>query len=412
MTVRLHPPEHPVRATIGLPASKSIANRALIIQALGGLTAPIENLGTAQDTRTLQDLLSTPRTVYDAGPAGTVFRFLTAFLAQQPGAFTLTGSERMKQRPIGLLVDALRALGAEIHYIDKEGFPPLQIEEGALRGGSVSIDGSVSSQFISALMMLGPVLRGGLELHITGQAVSQPYVAMTANLMRLYGANPQLLGSTWHIPQTGYKPHRMRVESDWSAASYWFSIAALSPHPVDIVLENLPTQSVQGDAVLQTLFPFFGVRCTQEGSSLRITSAPTNAATGHWQYDFTNCPDIAQTMAVVCAFRGQPAHLTGLQTLRHKETDRIAALVTELQKCGAEIEAVGDELHLSGKLNAPEKAPCIATYHDHRMAMAFAPAAFQLPGLCIKDGDVVGKSYPSFWSDLAHAGFSVSRENQ
>jgi len=408
VTLSLFPPNGPITGRIPLPASKSIANRTLIIRALCEESFPIYNLSEAQDTQTLEQLLAAPGPTFDAGPAGTVFRFMTALLATRQGSFTLTGSERMKQRPIGILVDALRSLGANIEYLEQEGYPPLKIHGGTMLGGAVQVNGSVSSQFISALLMIGPVLPGGLQLEITGQLISQPYVDMTARLMRYFGAEPMFTNNVWQVPQTGYRGRALSVESDWSAASYWYAMAALSLHPVNVLLDGLYEESMQGDAVSREIFATFGVKCTVENDGIRVRSMPERLRSEPWNYNYIDCPDLAQTFAVVCAGQARAGTFTGLQSLVIKETDRVQALMKELAKFGVTCSATAATIELPGTPLAHSAPPSIATYHDHRMAMAFATLALRVPGLQIENPEVVGKSYPTFWNDLEHVGFTAA----
>lgn len=411
MAVRLYPPTRALEGNVPLPASKSIANRVLIIRALCPNDFAIHNLSEAQDTQTLAALLRKDRTEYDAGPAGTVYRFLTALLPTRSGSFVLTGTERMKQRPIGILVDALRQLGANITYLEKEGFPPLKIEGGNLRGGTITVDGSISSQFISALMMIGPVLPGGLQLNISGESTSQPYIEMTARLMRYFAAAPVRVGTTWSIPETGYRGRALTVESDWSAASYWYAMAALSPRPSNLLLEGLNEKSLQGDVVVQELMRPFGVTSEADQGGIRISRKVEVKQCPIWRHAFMDHPDLAQTMVVVCAGLQVAAGFYGLRTLTIKETDRIQALVTELAAVGITAEATDDSLELGPYAGHATGHPKIATYHDHRMAMAFAPLALVLPGLGIADPEVVSKSYPDFWLHLEDHGFTVNQES-
>ncbi|MCO6477366.1 MAG: 3-phosphoshikimate 1-carboxyvinyltransferase [Phaeodactylibacter sp.] len=399
---------------VSLAGSKSISNRALIIRALCGENFPIHHLANARDTELLLQLLNSREAVRDAGPAGTTFRFMTAFLAGQPGEQTLTGTERMKQRPIGLLVDALRQLGADITYLEKEGYPPLRI--GAATGfgqrGALSIAAGTSSQYISALLMIAPTLPHGLALRLEGKVVSRPYIEMTLRLMRYFGVEHQWEGDTIRIGPQQYQPRPFRVEADWSAASYYYAMAAFADE-AHLQLNGLFDDSLQGDAVLAEMMETFGIRTTfnEAGVLLTRSSAPVPDT---FEWDFILCPDLAQTLAVACAGLGVRGVFTGLDTLRIKETDRIAALQAELAKVQCRLEALPPEqapdarreyFQTGGKASV-RGTPCFATYEDHRMAMAFAPLGM-LGTARIENPTVVAKSYPNFWEDLKQIGFVI-----
>lgn len=384
-----------VRGEITLPSSKSISNRALIIKALSGLPFEIENLSTANDTQILQQLLADKnRTTFDVGHAGTAMRFLTAYLAIQQGEFILTGSERMQQRPITILVDALTTLGADITYLKNEGFPPLKIIGKTLSGGEITIDGSISSQYISALMMIAPYIKNGLKINFEGQVASKPYLDMTAEMVKDFKAG-------------------FVVEPDWSSASYWYSMVALAKD-AEITLLGLKKKSLQGDSVVAKIYENFGVKTEYFNKGIRLTKNPNfRLRTSDFQLNFTNCPDLAQTVAVTCAALNCAAKLTGLSTLRIKETDRIAALQNELSKLGCAVVVDGDDL-IIGFLSPNSYHHCesmnlaIKTYDDHRMAMAFAPLALLHP-ITIENPNVVIKSYPNFWEDMKIVGFEMER---
>lgn len=382
-----------VRGIISLPSSKSISNRALIMRAISGKTITIENLSTAKDTQILAELLANSnRTIFDVGHAGTAMRFLTAYLATKEGEFVLTGSNRMQQRPIKILVDALRNLGAEISYLKNEGYPPLKIKGKSLLGGEISIDGSVSSQYISALMMIAPSMKNGLKINFEGSITSKPYMDMTAEMMKVFGEG-------------------FIVEADWSAASYWYSMVALAKD-AEITLLGLKKDSLQGDAVVAKIYEKFGVKTEYLENGIRLTKiAPAIIHHLPLLVDFTNCPDLAQTVAVTCVALSCAAKLTGLSTLRIKETDRIAALQNELSKLGYTVEVEGNDVVVLCRDGKSQNSYnwnkiSIDTYDDHRMAMAFAPLALLYP-ITIENPDVVIKSYPNFWEDLRGVGFSV-----
>ena len=304
----------------------------LIIRSLAGSEAPLENLSDSDDTEVLAQALDNEKDTINIGHAGTSMRFLAAYLCTRPGEFTLTGSERMKQRPIGPLVDALKQLGAHIDYLENEGCPPLKISGGEIGGGSISIDAGISSQFISALMMIGPVLKGGLSIHLQGEVVSASYIEMTLALMNSCGADAAFDGKRILIPQGGYTVGDHRVESDWSGASYWFQVAALLPGS-EIVLPHLKRSSLQGDSVQVQLFDLLGVASAFSEEGLKIRSRSVDLP-DHFSYDFTGCPDLVQTLATSLCALGVPFRFTGTITLRVKETDRIAALQAELKKLG------------------------------------------------------------------------------
>ena len=401
-----------INGEITLDGSKSISNRALIIQALCNENFEITHLSTSKDTQTLQKLLSSEEKVLDAGAAGTTFRFLTAYLALKNGTQMLTGSQRMKMRPIGVLVDALRKLGASIEYLEKEGFPPLKIGSPQIgKTNQLKISANISSQYISALLMIAPSLPSGLTLELSDKIVSLPYIEMTLNLMAFFGIEYQWENDFIHIPAQKYKAKNYKVEADWSAASYFYSIAAFS-ESVDLQLNNLWKNSVQGDAVIVKMMEQFGISTTFNEKGIHIQKSE-NLVPGTFEWDFIKSPDIAQTLAVVCAGLGVEGFFTGLETLRIKETDRIAALQNELQKVDvtfAEAKKKGDQIkYFSTDGKATVEDPLFATYEDHRMAMAFAPLAV-FGKILIEEPFVVEKSYPKFWEDIAKLGFQVEEK--
>ena len=405
-----------IKGHIRLAGSKSISNRALIVQALCQEDFPIEGLANAKDTVTLQALLASEDEVLDVGAAGTTFRFLTAYLCTTSGIQTLTGSERMKQRPIGVLVEALRKLGAQIEYLEQEGYPPLRIGESAKFGqeAKLTIPASTSSQYITALLLLGPTLPQGIELQLEGKIVSRPYIEMTLGLMAHFGINYHWEGNVISVPAQAYQARPFTVEADWSAASYYYSLAAMSEE-CDLQLDGLFADSFQGDAVLQTLYRKFGVQTSFNESGLHLLKVTDEPAPALFEYDFLTCPDIAQTVAVSCAGLGVQGLFTGLETLRIKETDRIAAVKAELSKVNSFFSALPARMSggtnqeyfmLEGKAQWNEP-PTFATYEDHRMAMAFAPLGMLHP-IQVEEPDVVVKSYPDFWKDLEKLGFVVT----
>ena len=398
-----------LHTTIQLPASKSISNRALILHALAqGHIAP-SNLSDCDDTRVMIKALDGNPGHIDILAAGTAMRFLTAYLSVTPGTRIITGTERMQQRPIRILVDALRELGAQIEYAGKEGFPPLRITGTELTGEEISLAGNVSSQYISALLMIGPVLKDGLTLHLSGEIISRPYINLTLQLMQDFGAK-----AAWTSPNSIsvapqlYQSIPFKVESDWSAASYWYQIAALSPK-AEIELLGLFRNSYQGDSRGAEVFSRLGI--TTEFTSQGVKLKKTGKAPERLEEDFVDIPDLAQTFVVTCALLNIPFRFTGLQSLKIKETDRIAALRAELKKLGYVIEEENDSILMwNGERCEPEETPVIETYEDHRMAMAFAPAIIRHPNLLIANPQVVTKSYPGYWEDLKQVGFGIEIE--
>jgi 3-phosphoshikimate 1-carboxyvinyltransferase len=395
-----------VRGTVhNLPSSKSISNRALLLNVLSGNQSVVSNLSAARDTRLMQALISSPDKLIDVMDAGTTMRFLTAFFALTGATKILTGTERMKQRPIALLVNALRGLGATIAYLEKEGFPPIETKGFAgQKASSVSLPGDVSSQYISALMMTAPLLPQGLTIRIEGSIGSLPYIEMTAALMKTFGVTCDFTGQSIHIPPTPYQPSRLIVEADWSAASYWFAFTALAEQ-AELRLPHVSRQSLQGDRVIVDVMERLGVRAVFQDDTA-ILRKQASAAFIEW--DFKDCPDLAQTVLPVCAVKGIPGLFTGMESLRIKETDRIAALQKELGKLGAGLteEKTGHWKLTPGKV---QEFVSINTYHDHRMAMGFAPWA-TLMNLKVEEPDVVNKSYPGFWEDMRTVGFGILEE--
>lgn len=399
-------PSKKVNISLDIAASKSESNRALIIRALAGGTAELSNLANARDTETMQRLLSTDEEIRDVLDAGTTMRFCTAYYAISGNQHLMTGTERMQQRPIALLVDALRELGAEIEYQKNEGYPPHLIKgfDKSKAKDSLTIRGDVSSQYISALLMIAPSLPNGLTLELTGKVGSKPYIQMTLNLMAHFGVKVDWKGNIISIPAQKYNDIAYTIEGDWSGASYWYSIVALAEE-AEVELIGLRENSNQGDSVLAEMMPLLGVNTEYTERGIKLTKGKS-ASTFEW--DFTHCPDIAQTISVICAVKGVKARLTGLESLRIKETDRIEAIKNELWKFGVEVKIEGDEaIELDGaQFNSEFKDILINTYEDHRMAMAYAPLALLNP-LDIEEPDVVKKSYPDYWRDLQDAGFTV-----
>lgn len=415
MQIKINAPAT-LRQEIKLPASKSISNRALLIHALSkGQNTP-QNISDCDDTFVMQRALTENPEVVDIMAAGTAMRFLSAYYAVTPGTKTITGTARMKQRPIGILVDALRTLGAQIEYTEHEGFPPLRITGGAHEGGLITLPGNVSSQYISALLMIGPVLQKGLTIELTGDIISRPYINMTLEMMRTFGAK-----ATWTserricVEPVSYKDHFYYIESDWSAASYWYEMVALTAdEETEIVLPGLFAVSYQGDAEVRHLFERLGVETTFFHNEAGLECVRLRKIKGferpkQMTYDFINQPDLAQTFVVTCAMAGIPFHFKGLQSLKIKETDRIAALIRELDKLGYTIEERnGSELLWDGKRHAPVPEAAIDTYEDHRMAMAFAPCCLCMEDIRINNPEVVSKSYPHYWEHFKQSGFEIS----
>lgn len=404
--LQLNATQSHLKGRILLPSSKSESNRALIIKALSHGFAEVENLSTAKDTVTLDRLLRELPDELDVGHAGTAMRFLTAFLAYQPRDFVLTGSSRMQERPIGPLVKALRSIGAEINYMRKEGYPPLMIHGRNARFGnsSIEIPADISSQYISALLMLAPTLTDGLSIRLVGEIRSRPYIEMTLRLMAHFGVESQWNGNTIRVPRQPYQPGRYSVEADWSAASYWFCLVALS-EKAEIELPGLRRNSWQGDRVVVDMMADLGVETEWMENGLKLRKMDMAMPT-HVIWDFGGSPDLAQGLLVVLSALGIKGRFRGLESLRIKETDRIQALQNELGKFGMTIEekedANGKFWDLSGNFTPVSAA--IPTYQDHRMAMAFAPLALRINGLQIEEANVVVKSYPHFWDDLEVVG--------
>jgi 3-phosphoshikimate 1-carboxyvinyltransferase len=406
-SVKVSHPTKIINGTVNLPASKSIANRLLLMKAVAGFTdVEIHNLSNARDTQILESILNnlSANATIDVHDAGTVMRFLTAYVSCLEGEWIITGTERMQQRPIGALVNVLRNIGAEIEYLKNENYPPLKIRGKQLKGGKIEIDGSISSQFISALLMISPLFTEPLELHIKNDLVSKPYVDMTLKLMQQWGINYTWKENVISIDNKPYqKPtEKIFVESDWSAASYFYSILSLAKQG-KITLPYLFKNSLQGDCACIELFADLGVSTafTNDGVVLK----KTNQAKNKIEYNFLNCPDIAQTLAVCYAAKNVQASLQGLQTLSIKETDRIDALKTELGKFGVELVISANSIQINSKFKAQDSK--IETYKDHRMAMSFAPLALCCNTIEIENPTVAEKSFPHFWDELKKTGFTI-----
>lgn len=396
----------PVSCDIHLPSSKSESNRALIIQALADEEIVLHNISEARDTQTMQKLLASPEPELDVLDAGTTMRFLIAFCSVKKIGKIIEGTKRMHERPVKILVDALRELGSSINYLKKEGFPPVHVR-GFLNGqdkAHVQVRGDVSSQYISALLMIAPVLEKGLTLELTGKIGSRPYIEMTLALMQHFGINYHWEDNRIRIAHQPYHSAEYTIESDWSGASYWYSLVALAKE-AKVKLLGLRKNSFQGDIVIAEIMNQLGVASDFQEDGVLLTKKEAVSA---FAFDFSHCPDLAQTVAVVCAAKGIYCTMRGLESLRIKETDRIHALQQELAKIGAKLRE--EDQHwvlLPAKVDSQPQTPVFDTYEDHRMAMALAPLVTQMD-LVIKDPDVVKKSYPNYWKDLQSIGIDVS----
>lgn len=406
-SIRLHHPTQKIHTSIQLASSKSESNRALIINALSGNKSTLTNLSEARDTQTMQRLLASSDATWDVLDAGTTMRFLTAYAAVTNQSKIMTGTPRMCERPIGLLVDALRTLGAQIEYVGKEGYPPIHVKGMQASGTNhVTIRGDVSSQYISALLMIAPLLPNGITLELTGTVGSRPYIEMTLRQMEAFGVQHEWTGNTISVKPQTYQATAYQIESDWSGASYWYSIVALAEE-AEIELLGLKENSLQGDSRIAEIMVPLGVSSsfTNQGVLLKKTATQPSISV-----DFSDCPDLAQTVAVCCVAKGVEAEFTGIESLKIKETDRVMALQNELGKFGGqllEVEA-NTRYHIPKPTLQDEHTPVrIHTYDDHRMAMAFAPLALQRETV-IEHPNVVVKSYPGFWDDLRKAGFVIS----
>jgi|TARA_R110002072_G_scaffold145129_6_gene291360 3-phosphoshikimate 1-carboxyvinyltransferase len=396
-----------INKSVFISGSKSESNRLLILQQLFSRIT-ISNLSDSDDTHHLQHALSTQDSEINIGHAGTAMRFLTAFFAAQKNrTVILSGSDRMHNRPIKILVDALKDLGAEISYVDKEGYPPLKITGKELKENKVQINGNVSSQYISALLLIASSLPEGLTVELLGEITSIPYIKMTLSLLNQIGIETSFEGQTIQVkPHQNSKQQDLVVESDWSSASYFYSIIALSDIGSEIRLSSYKKQSLQGDAVLADIYEHFGVSTTFDENSI-ILKKVAESKKELLQLDLNKAPDIAQTIAVTCFGLGVSCDLDGLHTLKIKETDRLEALKNELTKLGAIISVTNDSLYLEGSSKIISNVS-IETYNDHRMAMAFAPLAILMP-INILDANVVTKSYRNFWEDLQQIGFQLNK---
>ncbi len=396
-----------INATIKLPSSKSISNRALIMNALGNGTYTPENISICDDTNVMVKALNDPNNpITDIMAAGTAMRFLTAYYSVLPNSEKIiTGTERMKNRPISILVNALRYLGADIEYTDNEGYPPLKIRGKSLDKSDIEIQGNISSQYISAILMIGPMLPKGLNVKLTGNVISRPYIDLTINLMKEFGVDVRWSDVNYiSIKPTTYKSVPFFIESDWSASSYWYQIAALADE-AEIELPYLFNNSYQGDSKVADLFSLLGVSTSYDDK--KITLRKDKIQVSSLKCNFVNQPDLAQTFVVTCSLLNIPFFFTGLQSLKIKETDRIKALITEMKKLGYIIKQKNDSiLYWNGERCKANMQP-IDTYEDHRMAMAFAPASILIKDIKINNPHVVTKSYPQYWEDLKKVGFII-----
>jgi len=407
--IQIIAPRFPIKCSINLSGSKSISNRLLLKEILN-LKIDLKNLSDSEDTKLLLKALRQIKVAKNKSiniyNAGTDMRFLTALLAIKKGTWTITGSERMKKRPIGELVAALKSLGAEIEFLEKENYPPLEIKGKIILGGALKIDASQSSQFISALLLISPKLKNGLVLTLKNRIVSSPYIEMTAALLKKFNVPISRLKNTYTVnSRTKSKQIKaIKIESDWSSASYWYSICALSKN-AKIEINFLNKKSLQSDAILPELYKILGVETKYKKNSIIISRKKLE--TKSINYNFINCPDIAQTFAVTCFGLGICAKLNGLSTLKFKESDRIIALKTELEKMGAKLVITNNSIELKKSKPIPFEG-IIETYNDHRMAMSFSPLALVYNSIKIANPEVVSKSYPRFWKDLKSVGFSVN----
>ena len=413
MNLVLHKPINPVSSTVILPGSKSISNRILIIKALSGLDFETKYLSDSDDTNYLKEALinDASQSIINVGHAGTDMRFLAAFLSLKNGEYELTGSERLQQRPIKDLVDVLKTLGADINYKKNEGFPPLQIKGKQLTGGAVEINGSVSSQFITALLLVAPYFTNGLELTIKDELVSRPYVDMTVTLMKQFGASVVWSENKILVKPTPYSYDKKEfiIESDWSAASYYYSIVALSSVGTQLVLKNLFKNSLQADSACEKIYKNLGVETEFKDNEI-IISKTHNAYQTIITQDFIKCPDIAQTIVCSCIGLQIPFVFKGLQTLKLKETDRIVALKNECKKFGIELSVTNNLIEWNGEQSLNKNIDdSVATYNDHRMAMSFAPLSLLVEKLEIENTEVVSKSYPEFWQHLKSIGINYTQ---
>lgn len=407
MIVKLQRSEIHHKNELTITGSKSESNRLLILQALYP-EIKIKNLSNSDDTQLLKKALSTSSAIIDIHHAGTAMRFLTAYFATHQGKeVILTGSDRMQERPLKVLVDALKELGADVSYENNEGFPPLKIKGKNISKNRIALSANVSSQYISALLLAAPKLQYGLELILEGKITSMPYIKMTLSLLNSIGVQTQFEDHriiVKHLPDLK-ESQLITVESDWSSASYFYSMIALSALGTEITLSYYKKESLQGDAILAKIYRDFGVETSYHEHAI-ILKKDTEDIQRSFNYELNNAPDIAQTIAVTCLGLGSSCHLTGLHTLKIKETDRLVAMKTEIEKFGAKVEVSKDTFKLESCSTLINNIS-VETYHDHRMAMAFGPLAQKI-SLQINEADVVSKSYPNYWDDLSKLGISLT----
>ncbi len=414
-TIALHQKEKNIQGSVRLPGSKSISNRALIIAELAGSMTKIEDLSEADDTRLLNQHLNFLRTcgssgiptIFDVENAGTVARFLTAFLVSHEGQWLVTGCKRMRERPIGSLVEGLVALGAKIRYADKHGFLPIHITGREIHGGDITIDTSVSSQFVSATLLIGPYLEEGLKIRLHGDTVSKPYIAMTIKMMEEFGAKIQTQGNIITVEPVPYNEITYHVEADWTSAAYWYEAAAISGK-ANIFIAGLNKKSIQGDRLLPDIYREFGVETKFEKKGIRLVSSGKTTST--FNYNFSSCPDLALSVITTCAALGIKGEFSGIKSLAFKESDRLKSLSEELSKIGASLSINGDLCKLDGSRKKMDSAPVFFSHHDHRLAMSFAPLVLVYPQIQIVDAQVVAKSYPDFWKEFQGLGFAEITE--
>lgn len=400
------PNDRKIQKAIAITGSKSETNRSLLLQALFP-NIKIENLSNSDDGEVMQKGLAKSTGEVDIHHAGTAMRFLTAYFASQEGKqVVLTGSQRMQERPIKVLVEALRSLGADIDYAKEEGYPPLKISGKKLEKSQVSLPANISSQYISALLLIAPSLENGLELELIGKITSVPYIKMTLALLEQIGVQTSFEGNKISVaPKEAVANTTLVVESDWSSASYFYSIAAMCEVGTEIQLSSYKQSSLQGDSVLAEIYKDFGIETTFLKNTILLKKI-AETTSDHLEYDLSNAPDTAQTIAVTCLGMGVGCHLTGLHTLPIKETDRLAALQTELGKFGATVDIDSESLTLKPQ-SSLKTGVAVDTYNDHRMAMAFGPLALKVD-FVVNDAEVVSKSYPDFWKDLKTLGFRIA----
>lgn len=408
MIAEVRPPSDlKISGVISLPASKSISNRALIIRAIGNLSSEIYNLSDAGDTVTLHKILDNLTTEIDAGEGGTTLRFLLAMLSVKPGEFVIDAAPSLASRPVSELVEALRFLGAPITYLKEEGKLPLRITGGMLTGNKVQIRGDISSQFISALMMIGPVIRGGLTITVTGEVLSLPYIHMTRSVMEHYGARVDFDGSVITVHEGNYIPSDLVIEPDWSAASFWYECAALASE-CELLLMGLKEKSLQGDSVIAVLMKQLGVETEFTSDGALVRSSKNRKVTDYFFMDFSACPDLGPPVAAACGGLNMTADLAGLKNFRLKESDRAVAMQRELYNMRVKTDFCGGSKFKVYSGSGMKLWPrLVQTYRDHRIAMAFAPLSLKTGCVLISEPEVVKKSYPKFWDDLRTAGFQV-----